>query len=339
MRKPYWHDPNATLYAGDAREVLAEMPAGSVDCVVSSLPRWAPHDDLSAEQEAGHEPTAALFVAALRRVIAEAHRVLADDGTFWLVTSDRYAGPTGQDAPPAGRHVRRVVDPAMTGLPASSLIGLPWQIAFALQDDGWILRNAIVWHHADLDDDPAVDRLTLTYELIFLLTKQSWYHFDLQPIRQPRHASQVAADNGTHEAAGGIGSRSRGTRHMGRRGTGRYGNAIGNCRSGKDGAAIVPPGSCHGEADPSGRNPGDVWTLPARGILNSIAIEVPLRCIAAGCRLGGTVLDLFAGIATTGIAARDLGRSFIGIEASPTLCERARARLASYPGDSDAEPE
>jgi hypothetical protein len=57
------------------------------------------------------------------------------------------------------------------------------------------------------------------------------------------------------------------------------------------------------KADPSGRNPGDVWTLPARGILNSIAIEVPLRCIAAGCRPGGTVLDMFAGIATTGLAA------------------------------------
>jgi hypothetical protein len=102
---------------------------------------------------------------------------------------------------------------------------------------------------------------------------------------------------------------------------------------------MVPSGSRHGEADPSGRSPGDVWILPAGGILNSLAIEVPLRCIAAGCRPGGTVLDMFAGIATTGIAARDLGRSFIGIEASPALCERARARLVSPPGDSDAEPE
>jgi hypothetical protein len=190
MREPYWHGPNATLYTGDVRDALAEMPAGSVDCIVSSLPRWAPQDDPSAELDAvgnyGHEPTAALYVAALRRVSAEAHRVLADDGTFWLVTSDRYRRPTGSDARPASRHARRVADPAMTGLPASSLIGPPWQIAFALQDDGWILRNAIVWHHADLDDDPAVDRLTLTYELIFLLTKQSRYHFDVDPIRQSR---------------------------------------------------------------------------------------------------------------------------------------------------------
>lgn len=336
MREPYWHNPNATLYTGDARDVLAEMPAGSVDCIVSSPPRWAPHDDPSEKQEIsyGHESTGALYVAALRRVGAEAHRVLADDGTFWLVTGDRYAGPTRRDASPAGRHARRVVDSAMTGLPASSLIGLPWQIAFALQDDGWILRNAIVCHHADLGDDPAVDRLTLTYELIFLLTKQSRYHFDLEAIRQPRRASQVAADGGTQEAAGSIGSHRRGKRHgMSRRGS--FGNTIGNCRSGKDGAATAPPG----RADTSGRNPGDVWALPARGILNSIAIEVPLRCIAASCRPGGTVLDMFAGIATTGIAARDLGRRFIGIEASPALCERARARLASHSGDTDVEPE
>lgn len=336
MREPYWHDPNATLYVGDAREVLAEMPAGAVDCIVSSPPCWAPHNGPSTDQEAayGHEPTAALYVAALRRVSAEAHRVLADDGTFWLVTSDRYSDPTRRDAPPAGRHARRIVDPAMTGLPASSLIGLPWQIAFALQDDGWILRNAIVWHHADLDDEPAIDRLALTYELIFLLTKQSRYHFDVDPIRKSRQASRVAADSGPLEAAGGIGSHRRGTWHIGRLGSGRYGNAIGNCRSGKDGTTAAPPGGRHIGAGSSSRSPGDVWALPARGILNSLAIEVPLRCIAAGCRPGGTVLDMFAGIATTGVAARELGRSFIGIEARPALCDLAKARLSE---DGDLE--
>jgi site-specific DNA-methyltransferase (cytosine-N4-specific) len=326
MREPYWHDPTATLYLGDARSALAQMPIGSVDCIVTSPPAWTPHDDPPADQEGagnlGHETTAALYVAAMRRVCAEAHRVLADDGTFWLILSDRYGAQTGWTAPSIGRHARRVVDPAMTGLPASSLIGLPWQIAFALHDDGWFIRNAIVWDHGD-SGERTTDRLPLTYELIFLLTKQDRIDW------QRRHSG-----SGTPECRPGN-SRRRGTRHSGGRASGTYGNAAGRCRGGNDQAATAPPGG----APAHGNEPGDVWTLPGRSSWNSLPIELPLRCIIAGCRPGGTVLDPFAGIATTGIAARELGRSFIGIEANAALCELAKARLSHAGGNAAEGPE
>jgi site-specific DNA-methyltransferase (cytosine-N4-specific) len=343
VRDPYWHDDTATLYAGDPREVLAEMPDHTVDCMVTAPPAWTPEPDpAQAHQKLasyGHEPTPALYVAALRRVLAEAHRVLADEGTCWLVTSDRYAGQAGRRAgPPAGRHARRIRDHALVGLPASTLIGLPWQIAFALQDDGWIIRNAIIWHHPDAPTEPATDRLPTTYELIFLLVKQRRYHFDLDPIREAFHRPEVAADppavGGTRAAAGCLGASARrrpGRRHTHRRGSGKYGAAAENCRS-RHGAAMLPTGQRHAAAHPAGRNPGDVWSIPASPSSGAVPIELPLRCIAAGCRPGGTVLDPFAGSAATGLAARQLGCSFIGIAPDASACEQAKARLSGQQG-------
>lgn len=97
---------------------------------------------------------------------------------------------------------------------------------------------------------------------------------------------------------------------------------------------MLPTGHHHAAAHLGGKNPGDVWTLPARSLWNAMPIEVPLRCIAAGCRPGGTVLDMFAGIATTGLAARELDRFFIGVEARPAICDLAKARL-SEGGDAE----
>ena len=337
MRDPYYRDSTTVLYDAGPRELLAEMPDQAVDCIVTSPPPWIPpaHDG-QAPNDHGSEATPALYVAALRRVLAEAHRVLADQGTCWLVTSDRYATDTGWDGPSTGRHTRRGRDHAMRGAPAASLIGLPWQIALAAQDDGWIVRNAIVWHHSTTEDEASSDRLATGYELIFLLVKQKRYHFDLDPIRQPLRRPDVAANPATGGKQGAAGRpdprRRLGNRRAERSGSGKYANAAGNCR--RHGAAMLPTGHHHAAAHPSGKNPGDVWTLPAPPARDGMPIEVPLRCIAAGCRPSGTVLDMFAGIATTGLAARELNRSFIGIEASPSLCDLAKARLAQ-----DGDPE
>ena len=330
MRDPYWSDPTATMYLGNTRDVLADLPAGSVDCIVTRPPRWTPYVDPSAEGETapnlGYEATPALYVAALRRVCAEAHRVLTDDGTFWLILGDRDTTADEWAAPAAGRHTRRVVDSTMTGLPASSFIGLPWQVAFALHDDGWKIRNSIVWDHGH-PDESTTGRLPLTYELIFLLTKQDRHHFDAEAIWQLRQHSSGVEHGGTQECR-------RGKRH-----SGSYGNAVGRCRNGNDSPATMPPGNTNAAARSSGTRPGDVWTVPGNPTDSGMPLEVPLRCITAGCRPGGTVLDPFAGTATTGTAARDLELSFIGIETDPALCELARARLSPDLGDTGAESE
>ena len=223
---------------------------------------------------------------------------------------------------------------------------MPWQIAFALQDDGWIIRNAIVWHHpntpVETTSDTETDRFPNTYELIFLLVKQNRYWFDLDPIRQALQRPEVAADppavggrQGLAACTGASARRRPGTRHTDRHD--RHGSGIpsdaGQCRSRRYGTEISPTEQRHAVPHSTGKNPGDVWSVAA---WEACPIEVPLRCIAAGCRPGGTVLDPFAGIATTGVAARALGRGFIGIENDPANCLRVKQAL-SEPHDTTGE--
>ncbi len=112
--------------------------------------------------------------------------MLADDGTCWLNLGDVYAANSDGWARGATYNKRQpAVRPrARLAVPPKNLLGMPWRVAFALQDDGWILRNAIVWHKPNAMPQPVRDRLTNRYELIFLLVKQRSYWFDLDPIRE-----------------------------------------------------------------------------------------------------------------------------------------------------------
>ena len=183
-RVPYWRDETSALYVGDALEVLAEMPDGSADCIVTSPPYWGKRDYGMARQY-GREPDPASYVRTLKATFTEARRVLADDGTCWLNLGDSYSTSGGT---PTGLHTylgRHLGRRHATGVPAKNLLGLPWRVAFALQDDGWILRNAIVWHKPNAMPESVRDRLNCRHELIFLLVKQPAYWFDLDPIRIP----------------------------------------------------------------------------------------------------------------------------------------------------------
>jgi DNA modification methylase len=315
------------LYVGDARTVLAQMPDESASCIVTSPPYWGKRDYGVAGQY-GHEGSPAAYVETMRDVFREARRVLADDGTCWLNLGDSYSasggGATGMHAY-LGSHIT-THRPA--GMGAKNLLGLPWRVAFALQDDGWILRNAIIWHKPNAMPESVRDRLNCRHELLFLLAKSPSYWFDLDPIRVP-HAA--AARRERHEArtrpAGRADRRTRppkyrpGTPEV--TGSQRYG--------GLRGAAA------HRRAHPNGRNPGDVWSIPTRPYKGphfaAYPIDLPLRCIAAGCKPGGTVLDPFAGSGTTGLAAIELDRRFTGIDLSPDFARLAAGRLAQAVAD------
>ncbi len=191
-RAPYWRNTTSTLYVGDAREVLAEMPDGSADCIVTSPPYWGKRDYRVVGQY-GHEPDPAAYVDTLRATFTEARRVLADDGTCWLNLGDSYSAGGGGAT---GLHAylgRNLAAHRATSLPAKNLLGLPWRVAFALQDDGWILRNAIVWHKPNAMPESVRDRLNCRYELMFLLVKQPSYWFDLDPIRIPHKTARPAS--------------------------------------------------------------------------------------------------------------------------------------------------
>jgi site-specific DNA-methyltransferase (cytosine-N4-specific) len=326
MRAPYWSNGQTALHLGDACEALSELPDQSVACVVTSPPYYGLRDYGVAGQY-GHEATPEEYVEKLRTTFAQARRVLADDGTCWLNLGDSYAANSdgwarGKNYNPRQPHQR---PRARLVVPPKNLLGMPWRVAFALQRDGWILRNAIVWHKPNAMPQSVSDRLSTRHEMIFLLVKQRRYWFDLDPIREPSLTNQTPPG---HTNRGGNTSDQA---KMPWPPSGKYDDSAEALGGRRHGQAMLPTGRRHTAAHERGRNPGDVWSIPTRPLrvahFAAFPVDLPLRAIAAGCRPGGTVLDPFAGAATTALAARQLGRKFIGIEINPEFCDLARARM------------
>lgn len=296
---PWYRDQRVTLYLGDAATTLALLPTGSVDCIVTSPPYWRTRDYEGVPNQLGQETTAEAYVEALRAAFNAARRVLADSGTLWLNLGDRYA-PHGGARPGE-----------------KNLLGLPWHVALALQEDGWLLRNEITWHKPNAVPESVRDRLARRHEHLFLLTKAPRYHFDLDPIRQP-YTGDRALSRRAHRTANKPNT-ARGTWPPTPR------------RSAALGPSLQPTGAEHTAAYVKGRNPGTVWTIATRPTRSahtaSFPIDLALRCVSAGCRPGGRVLDPFSGTATTGIAALQLGRSYTGIELVPAYHQIAWERL------------
>ena len=303
-----------TLHLGDALDVARLLPSSSVDCIVTSPPYFAQRDYDCAGQY-GLEGTPAEYVEKLRAVFAELFRVLADDGTLWLCLGDTYV---------TARMSR------VWGLPAKNLLGLPWRLAFALQDDGWVLRNANIWHKTRLMPEAVKDRLANRYEHVFLFCKSVWwcgkrvpgdrrrvpaaYWFDLDAVREPhKDVGRVRAGAGRAEPGS-----------TARAGWG-YPDGRGPQRMRK--SQMYHPG---------GRNPGDVWAMPTGvSVGDHVAVfpaELPARCVAAGCRPGGVVLDPFSGSGTTGGAAVRSGRRYVGVDVSAAFHDLALRTWLAQPG-------
>ena len=303
--KPYYEDDSVQLYHGDACAALAAMPAESVNCIVTSPPYFGLRD-YGMDGQIGAEPSPAEFVSALVSVFREARRVLADDGTLWLNLGDSYSGSWGNQGRKEERGTQRPINKPMmqpvhdgrygdterrnTGAirpgmpPAKNLMGIPWRVAFALQDDGWILRNDIIWAKPNAMPESVTDRLSTRHEHVFMFSKKLRYWFDLDPIREPHVSSP-----------------------------GREGE---NFMRGQK--AIRPVGPNSGAYSEHGRNPGDVWTIATQPFSEAHFATMPPalaeRCIQAGCKPGGVVLDPFSGSGTTGQAAARHGRRYVGID-------------------------
>lgn len=285
----YHHDDQVSLFLGDAFEVTTHLADKAVNCIVTSPPYFGLRD-YGTERQYGLESSPSQYVEVMRRLFSEMRRVLADDGTLWLNIGDSYqssGGHTsqGRSSQRRGRSNVEAQNAAkvVSGLPNKNLLGIPWRVAFALQDDGWILRNAIVWNKPNAMPESVTDRLSTRYEMLFLFSKQQRYWFDLDPIQEPLAYP---------EAANVVGGKH--TEISSRRG-GQY-------RPNHNG----------------GRNPGDVWTIPTQPFSEAhfavYPLALPTRCIVAGCKPGGTVLDPFNGSGTTGLAAQRTGRKYIGID-------------------------
>jgi site-specific DNA-methyltransferase (cytosine-N4-specific) len=301
------------------------------------------------DRQYGLEPTPEDYVDTLRRVFAELRRVLDPAGTVWLNLGDSYSSePPGQSyhamrhstlagrtaAEQARESVRRADVDRITAVPRKNLLGMPWRVALALQADGWILRNAIVWAKRNPMPESVRDRLSTTYEFVFLLTTGSRYHFDLDPIRVPLVRPEALTEDIT--VGGTPGVRTGAVGASARRRGGVYGAKYRDpapFAHTTPGAAIRPTGRRHDATHPRGKNPGDVWHLSTRPLREAhfatFPIDIPLRCIAAGCPPDGVVLDPFSGAATTGMAALHLGRRYIGIDLNPDYTALAQRRLTT----------
>ncbi|MFE2747357.1 DNA-methyltransferase [Streptomyces scopuliridis] len=322
---PYYQDDTVTLLLGDAREQLAALPDGSANCIVTSPPYYGLRD-YGTPGQYGLEESPAAYVETMRAVFAEARRVLADDGTLWLNLGDSYsATPPGKskhamrssrlDGRKAAATLRESVRSAGVDrskfLPQKNLLGIPWRVAFALQDDGWFLRAEIIWAKRNVMPEAATDRPTRAHEQVFLFTKRSRYFYNADAIREESTSTAQEAHNQRYARQYEAHTERAAT-------TGQPGN--------------VNSAGIHSRPGKGGRNARTVWTIsqtPNRQAhFATFPTELPLRCIKAGCKPNGVVLDPFSGSGTTGAAARQLDRRYIGVDLNPEYHELAKGRFA-----------
>ena len=293
----HYQDESLTLHHGDALDVSRTLSDGSVNCIVTSPPYFGLRD-YGNEGQYGTEASPAEYVETMRALFAELRRVLADEGTLWLNLGDSYYSGKGSPTQPdlkneARRPSARSLDkPGQAWARPKNLLGIPWRVAFALQDDGWILRNDIIWAKPNAMPESIQDRLSTRHEHVFMFSKSRRYWFDLDPIREPL----AWPDRITGHTFGGA-------------------NKAANLSTG---SATRRTGGTYDKAPEGGRNPGDVWTIPTQPFPGAhfavFPLALPERCILAGCKPEGTVLDPFSGSGTTGMAAAKHGRRYVGID-------------------------
>ncbi len=187
-----------TIVQGDAMESLRLLDDQSVNCCVTSPPYWGLRDYGVAGQ-LGLESTPQEYVEKMVTVFREVRRVLRDDGTLWLNLGDTYG--TGTTAPRtpgkrgigASRQLAQDAVPRAGGM-AKQLLGIPWKLAFALQADGWYLRQDIIWAKPNPMPESVRDRCTKSHEYIFLLSKRERYYFDAEAIKEPSVSTYKSSD-------------------------------------------------------------------------------------------------------------------------------------------------
>ena len=176
-----------TIHTGDALTVLRSMPAGEVQTCITSPPYYGLRD-YGHDGQIGLEETPSAYVAQLVEVFREVRRVLRDDGTLWLNLGDSYTGAGYSNNKNTGGASRKQggkqAHTGLDGLPAKNLMGMPWRVAFALQADGWILRQDIIWHKPNPMPESVRDRCTKAHEYLFLLAKRDRYYYDADAIRE-----------------------------------------------------------------------------------------------------------------------------------------------------------
>jgi len=277
-----------SILCGDSLNTLKNIPSAAVDCIVTSPPYYGQRD-YAVDGQLGGEDTPKEYVKKLANLFDECKRVLKESGTLWLNLGDKYLD--------------------------GNLLGMPWRVALALQDRGWILRNDIIWHKPNAMPHSAKNRLTTDHEYIFFFTKKGAnYFYDQDAIREEHVTfSEKSKMKG-------------GKNHFGKNG--------GTPEKGKNGGnSNLHDGRWDQAFHPNGRNKRTVWNIPLSKFRDAHFAVFPEKliepCILAGCPAGGVVLDPFFGSGTTGVVASKLSRKYIGLELNPEYVEIAKKRLSN----------
>lgn len=323
--------PRNRILVGDALDRVRQLPDDSVDCVVTSPPYFRLRDYGHADQ-LGLEAHVDRWVDQLQQLMSELRRVLVPTGTIWLNLGDSYS-----------------VKPAEGAARKSLLLG-PERLALRLLDDGWLVRNKIVWAKTNTVPTSVSDRLATKHEFIYVLARSPRYFFDLDAVREPHVSRPPKRKTPTRPAS-------------------RKPNRpawLGPNSDGDRGLVTLHAAGLVGH--PLGKNPGDVWQLAVSSYRGphfaTFPIRLAERMIRAGCperrcsrcraayrrpvrRLGavatrlalrapcqcdaasepGLVLDPFLGSGTTAIAAESLGRDWLGIDINPDYVALAADRI------------
>jgi len=301
------------IITGNCLYELPKMPEKSVNCAITSPPYWGLRDYGDSNQ-LGLEQTPEEYVSNLVDVFREVRRVLQDDGTLWLNLGDSYynyrpgkgqyvpkqtVAKTRQDFPiEVGRRANK-----QQGLKDKDLVGIPWRVAFALQADGWYLRQDIIWHKPNPMPESVRDRCTKAHEYIFLLSKNKKYYYDNEAIKEPTKTKDNSNRNRDITKLNNTPGRSK----MKGLKTNHYDK----------------------------RNKRSVWTVTTKPYKEAHFATYPPDliepCILAGCPEGGHVLDPFGGAGTTALVAAKHNRNATIIELNDEYSNIASERISLKP--------
>jgi len=288
------------------------------------------------DKQLGLEKTPEEYVVNMVMIFREVKRILKKDGTLWVNLGDSYAhnGPCGGGSPDGPRKPRETDARKQScmdyrvphGLKPKDIVGIPWRVAFALQADGFFLRQDIIWQKTNPMPESVKDRCTKSHEYIFLLSKSLKYYFNNNAILEPatgydgRKATMMKGSKKYHDSSQSFHARGHERwRYKNLQADGQTPNTLHlNRLQGQEYLSPV-------------RNKRSVWTIPTKAFKGAHFATFPEKLIEpmilAGCPENGIVLDPFIGAGTTALVARNLGRNFIGIELNKEYIEIAKKRI------------
>ena len=300
---PELHLSRVRLITGEAFAELKKLRTKSVNVIMTSPPYYPAKREYGVEKCIGHEPTLQEYITRLVKLFREARRVLKDDGILWIVIDDSYSRSSnsrqGSDLLLASSD-----QDASGGRPHGNLLFIPTRLAMALQDDGWICRAEIVWDKGSHGRRESIkSRPRKNFEKVLMLTKQSQYFFDLDPLRE-RLSHPAMSPNRPRPIS--------------------------------DGSSGLPYFS-----NPMGRVGGSVWYIPPFDYRGkhpaTFPPELVRRILAASCDDDAVVLDPLGGSGTVALVALQMGHRAITIDNNPDYTEEARQRIVNAPAFVEAD--